>query len=49
MMEDNELVAHRYRTIIFGFNASPFILNYTIKHHVSKYPNECSNVLNNNF
>ena len=36
MKEGDELVAYRYRTIIFGFNASPFILNYVIKHHASQ-------------
>ena len=33
MKEGERLVAYRYKTIIFGFNASPFILNYVIRHH----------------
>ena len=47
---DNKIVAFRYCTLIFGFNASPFILNYVIKYHVSKYPiNDCTKMLSNNF
>ena len=50
MYEDNQLVTYRYRTIIFGLNASPFILNYVIKHHVDKYPQDkCSKLLNSKF
>ena len=50
MIENDRLVAYRYRTIIFGFNASPFILNYVIKHHASKYPDdECTRILLSNF
>ena len=50
MIENDQLVAYRYRTIIFGFNASPFILNYVIKHHASQYPDdECSHILKFNF
>ena len=50
MKERGELVAHKYRTIIFGFNASPFILNYVIKHHASQLSDdECSKILKANF
>ena len=31
MSDGDRLVTHRYETIIFGFNASPFILNYCFK------------------
>ena len=44
-----KLVAYRYKSLVFGFASSPFILNHVIKHHVSKYPmDECSNILLNN-
>jgi len=47
--KEGKLVAYRYRTIVFGYVTSPFILNYIIKHHVSSYPkDECSYVLSNN-
>ena len=50
MKKNDDLVAYRYRTIIFGFNASPFILNYIIKYHAEKFPDdECSRILRNNF
>ena len=50
MKEGDELVAYRYRTIIFGFNASPFILNYVIKHHASQLcDDEFSKILKTNF
>ena len=34
---DNKLRCFRYKNIIFGYVASPFILNYVIKYHVSKF------------
>ena len=47
--KDNKLVAYRYKTIVFGFVSSPFILNHVIQHHVSKYPDDaCSSVLRSN-
>ena len=46
----NELLCFRYKTIIFGFNASPFILNFVIKHHAKSFPSDsCSDILLNNF
>ena len=49
MRENGKLIMFRYRTILFGFNASPFILNYIIKFHLSKYPNDlCNRMLNKN-
>ena len=46
MKEGNKLVCFRYPTIIFGFNASPFILNLIIKNHANKFPaDNCTHVL----
>ena len=48
--EGNKLVCYRYTTIIFGFNASPFILNYVLKHFASSFPDdECTKMLNSCF
>ena len=48
--KDNELVQYRYKTIVFGYTSSPFILNYVIKHHADQYPDDyCKNILQNNF
>merc|ERR1712030_155126 len=50
MGEGEKLICYRYNTLIFGFIASPFILNYVIKHHVKKYVNdECTQMLKNCF
>ena len=50
MKEGNKLVCYRHRTIIFGFNASPFILNYVIKHHAEQFPEDaCTRILSSNF
>lgn len=39
-----------YTTLIFCFNASPFILNYVLKHHVSKFQNDaCTEKLKGRF
>ena len=46
----NELVAYRYKSIVFGYTSSPFILNYVIKHHAENYPaDKCTEILTNNF
>ena len=46
MKEGNKLVCFRYTTFIFGFNASPFILDFIIKHHANKFPaDNCTDVL----
>ena len=34
----NELICFRYTTLIFGFNASPFIQNFILKHHAERFP-----------
>ena len=50
MKEGEKLVCYRYKSIIFGFNASPFILNYVIKYHAKQFPGDvCSHVLGSNF
>ena len=45
---EGHLVAYRYTTIVFGFVASPFVLNYVIKHHLKQFPaDQCSHFLQN--
>jgi len=47
--EEGKLLAFRYRTIVFGFVASPFILQNVIRYHVSSYPDDrCSRLLKEN-
>lgn len=47
-VRDGKLVAYRYTSIVYGYVASPFVLNYVIKHHASKYPDDqCSYFLKN--
>ena len=36
----NRLICFRFTTIIFGFNSSPFILNYVIKFLAQNYPDD---------
>ena len=40
MKENDKLICYRYTTLIFGFNASRFILNFVIKHHARKFPQD---------
>ena len=48
--EAGNLVHYRYTTIVFGYTSSPFILNYIIKYHVSKYvQDEVSKILMSKF
>ena len=50
LKEGNKLSCFRYKTIIFGYNASPFISNFIIKQHAKQFPSDyCSEVLLNNF
>ena len=50
MKEGDKLIAYRYKTIIFGFNASPFILNYVVKHHANSFcEDEVTRILSSNF
>ena len=47
---NNQLLTFRYNTIVFGLASSPFILNYVIKYHADKYPQDItSDVLKHNF
>ena len=48
MHDEGRLVTYRYKTIIFGFNVSPFILNYVLKYHAEKYDDEFSKILKEN-
>ena len=49
MCHGDRLVTYRYKTIIFGFNASPFILNYVLKYQAEKYAeDEFSKILKEN-
>ena len=34
----DKLVWFRYKTLTYGFVASPFILNFVLEHHVENYP-----------
>ncbi|XP_064104051.1 uncharacterized protein LOC135213882 [Macrobrachium nipponense] len=46
----NKLVSYRYKTIVFGYTSSPFILNFVMKHHAESYPDDkCKEILTNNF
>ena len=50
MREGDKLVCYRFTTLLFGLNASPFILNYIIKHHANTFiKDECTDMLLNNF
>ena len=47
--DTGNLIAYRYKTIVFGFASSPFILNQIIKFHIKNYPNDkCTHFLNKN-
>ena len=48
-VEHNKIIAYRYKTIVFGLSASPFILNFVVKHHLLNYANDiCTQTLKNN-
>ena len=50
LKEGNNLACFRYTTLIFGFNCSPFILNYVLKYHAQRFAtDECTDMLLNNF
>lgn len=47
--ENDQIVAYRYTTIIFGLAVSPFVLNAVIHYHADQYPSDlCSFLLKNN-
>ena len=33
----SKIVVYRYCRVVFGLNASPFLLNATLRHHISKF------------
>ena len=41
--DDPEVVTFRFRRLCFGLVSSPFILNATVRHHMSKYIKEDAN------
>ena len=46
----DKLVAYRYKSIVFGYTSSPFILNFVMKHHAETFPDDkCKEILANNF
>ena len=42
---NGKFVPYRYRTIIFGFVSSPFILNYVIQYHLSAHSSDLTSSL----
>ena len=42
---NGKFVPYRYRTIIFGFVSSPFILNYVIQYHLSAHSSDLASSL----
>ena len=50
LKDGDQLICFRFTTIIFGFNASPFILNYVLQYHINTFANdECTEILKNHF
>ena len=50
LKEGDKIICFRYTTLIFGFNASPFILLYVLRHHAQQFPDDpCTQMLKNNF
>ena len=42
----DELICFRYTTLIFGFNASPFIQNFLLKHHAERFlTDSCTDIM----
>ena len=37
---DSKIVVYRFCRVVFGLNASPFLLNATLRYHISKYKDE---------
>ena len=47
---NGKLRCYRYKTLIFGYCASPFILNYVLKYLANLSPqDECTEMIRNNF
>ena len=50
LKEGDKIICFRYSTLIFRFNASPFIFLYVLKHHAQQFPGDpCTQMLKNNF
>ena len=50
LKEGDKIICFRYSTLIFGFNTSPFILLYVLRHHAQQFPDDpCTQILKNNF
>merc|ERR1712055_730405 len=46
----NEVICFRFTTITFGFNASPFILNYVLQYHINSFPqDDCTEMMRSGF
>jgi len=46
---NDKLIAYRYKTIVFGFISSPFILQHCIRFHLNNYTEDnCNDILRNN-
>ena len=37
---DSKIIVYRFCRVVFGLNASPFLLNATLRYHISKYKEE---------
>ena len=46
---NGKFVPYRYRTIIFGFVSSPFILNYVIQYHLSAHSSDLTSLIRDKF
>ena len=33
-IKNNEFICNRYKTLLFGFNACPFISNFILQYHI---------------
>jgi len=45
---NGKLVAYRYKSIVFGYISSPFMLHYIIRHHLKNYPDDdCTDLIKN--
>jgi hypothetical protein len=36
----SKIIKYRFCSVVFGLNASPFLLNATLRHHISKYKSD---------
>ena len=48
--KNNKLICYHYKTLLFGFNACPFILNFILQYHINRYPDDvCMRMIKNIF